>query len=86
METKMKSELKIKDRNDTKVNKTKLEEEIRATINRNCAENTSNTPDFILAEYLMDCLNAFDKATIYRDKLQNPFKIQLKVNGVNNDR
>ena len=30
-------------------------------INRNSAENGSDTPDFILAEYLMTCLDNFDK-------------------------
>ena len=39
-----------------------LREEIESAINRNCAENGSNTPDFILAEYLTECLAAFDKA------------------------
>lgn len=44
-----------------------LSEEIRAAINRHSAENYSNTPDFILANYLMDCLAAFDIATIRRE-------------------
>lgn len=39
-----------------------LKKEIESAINRHCAENESNTPGFILAEYLMDCLTAFDKA------------------------
>ena len=39
-----------------------LRQEIAAAINRHSAENGSNTPDFILAEYLTDCLAAFDKA------------------------
>jgi hypothetical protein len=37
--------------------------EIENAINRVCAENVSNTPDFILAEFMIDCLAAFDKAT-----------------------
>lgn len=37
-----------------------LEEEIREAINRNSFENGSNTPDFILATYLIDCLAAFE--------------------------
>ncbi len=41
---------------------------IETELNRRSAENESNTPDFILAEYLMDCLSAFDKATKRRDK------------------
>jgi len=37
-----------------------FEEEIRAIINRRCLESISNTPDFILAEYLVRCLQTFD--------------------------
>lgn len=39
-----------------------LRDEIETAINRQSAESGSNTPDFILAEYLTDCLAAFDKA------------------------
>lgn len=42
--------------------------EIETAINRASKENGSNTPDFILAEYLEDCLKAFDKAVTKRDK------------------
>ena len=42
---------------------TNLRQEIETVINKNSAESMSNTPDFILAEYLVDCLAAFDKAT-----------------------
>lgn len=45
-----------------------LREEIQRTLNGASAENGSNTPDFILAEYLTEALNAFDKATALRDK------------------
>lgn len=45
-----------------------LRSEIESAINRASAENGSNTPDFILAEYLMDCLSAFDKASNAREK------------------
>jgi len=36
-------------------------------INRTCRENASNTPDFILARYLITCLKAFEKGTKARD-------------------
>ena len=36
--------------------------DIETIINRHNAENESDTPDFILAEYLIDCLAVFDKA------------------------
>lgn len=40
--------------------------ELAEVINRHCRENGSNTPDFILAEYLVDCLKAFDSALQHR--------------------
>ena len=48
--------------------KTELRDRIEEAINCVCAENGSNTPDFILAEYLTDCLAAFDKAVVHREK------------------
>jgi len=49
-----------------------LRTEIEQAINRNSAENGSDTPDFILAEYLTDCLAAFDKACTARTKWYTP--------------
>jgi len=43
------------------MNTSQLRTDIEMAINRNSAENGSDTPDFILAEYLMTCLEAFDK-------------------------
>lgn len=40
--------------------------EIENAINRHSKENGSNTPDFILADYLCDCLAAFDRAVSRR--------------------
>lgn len=45
-----------------------FEEDIRDAINRHSQENLSNTPDFILASYLMDCMNAFDMAVNHRER------------------
>lgn len=45
-----------------------LTEEIEAAINRASRENESNTPDWILASYLMGCLEAFEKGIKARDK------------------
>ena len=42
---------------------TKLADDIRSAINRVSRENVSGTPDFILAEYLMACLSAFENAS-----------------------
>jgi hypothetical protein len=49
-----------------------LERAITTTINRFSAENGSDTPDFILAAYLTDCLNAFNRATRWRGKWYSP--------------
>ena len=47
---------------------TPFEQKLRELINRYCLENESDTPDFILAEYMIDCLDAFTDATRARDK------------------
>lgn len=44
-----------------------LDSSLRTLLNRFSAENGSNTPDFILANYLMACLAAFDAATNDRE-------------------
>ena len=41
--------------------------DIRSAINRHSAENGSNTPDYILADYLLGCLSLFDAATKTRE-------------------
>lgn len=47
--------------------KPEFRSELEALLNRNSMENGSDTPDFILATYLADCLEAFDKATKRRE-------------------
>ena len=47
-------------------NKNDLRKKIEEGINSASAEN--GTPDFILAEYLTDCLAAYDKAMVSREK------------------
>lgn len=44
-----------------------LEKEIAALINKVSREQDSDTPDFILAEYLMACLSAFEVGVNRRD-------------------
>ena len=41
--------------------------DLEAVINGNSMENGSNTPDCILAEYLAECLRAFDQASRARE-------------------
>jgi len=63
-----------------------FQEGLRALINRHSKENGSNTPDFILAEYLTSCLEAFETATNERQgwyginptKISEAFAVQEK--------
>ena len=45
-----------------------LHAELTALLNRHSLESGSNTPDFILASYLMDCMAAFDKSVTARER------------------
>lgn len=45
-----------------------FEKELEKLINKYNMENESNTPDFILAEYLKSCLDSFAITTRARDK------------------
>lgn len=49
-----------------------LREHIRFALNCSSAENGSNTADYILANYLMSCLAAFDRAVLARGKQAMP--------------
>jgi hypothetical protein len=42
--------------------------ELAAVLNRYSMENNSNTPDFLLADYLIEALRALDKAILGRSK------------------
>jgi hypothetical protein len=41
--------------------------DLTAVINRHSKENDSNTPDWILAQYMGNCLNAFTMANGQRE-------------------
>jgi len=43
-------------------------EELTTLINKHSEENCSDTPDFILAHYLIECLESFDKAVAQREE------------------
>ena len=45
-----------------------FQQELTKLINYYSQENSSDTPDFILAEYLVNCLNIFSKTVRQRDK------------------
>ena len=42
--------------------------DLEKLINKHSMESVSDTPDFILASYLLSCLLAFDIAATQRDK------------------
>lgn len=44
-----------------------FERELERLINRHSVENESDTPDYILAEYLRNCLDLFQIAVRKRD-------------------
>ena len=47
---------------------TEFESDLAELLNRHSIENHSNTPDFILAEYMTNCLAAFTVASNKRGK------------------
>lgn len=59
-----------------------LVRDLEALLNMHSAENESNTPDFILAEYLMDCLHAFETASRHREQW---YGRRLSIGGVVTD-
>lgn len=44
-----------------------FQNELTNLINRCSRENASDTPDYILAMYLLNCLEAFDQAVRQRE-------------------
>jgi hypothetical protein len=44
-----------------------IKEDLKHIINSASRENESNTPDFILATYLYECLLSFEQAILTRD-------------------
>jgi hypothetical protein len=53
-------------------NRTGFRAELEALINRHSKEGGSDTPDFILADYMADCLDAYDKAVTRRTEWYKP--------------
>ena len=47
---------------------TDFREELQSLLNVHSKENGSDTPDWILADYLSDCLASFDLAVRRREK------------------
>ena len=45
-----------------------FQQELTELINRRSMENGSGTPDFILAQYLVRCLNAYNRTLVTREE------------------
>lgn len=45
-----------------------FKDELTSLINKYSLENASNTPDFIIAQYLIECLDSYNLATMLRNK------------------
>jgi hypothetical protein len=56
--------------------KSELEKRLTDLINDECRENDSNTPDFLLAEFMMGCLDAFE---LINNKREVWFGVHLDI-------
>jgi len=54
----------------------KFRKELEILINKQSRENRSDTPDWILARFLDDCLIIFENATNLRSEFYNVKKIK----------
>jgi hypothetical protein len=57
---------------------TGFEKELEHLLNKYSQENGSDTPDFILAKYLTDCLMAWNNSVCWREKWYGREKIGVK--------
>lgn len=54
-----------------RITRRKIEKEFAEVINRNSLENESNTQDFLLAEYLVNCLTNFNLTVRLRAQMKS---------------
>ena len=52
----------------SKYNSEQFYKDLIVLINKHCMENQNDTPDYILADYIMNSLMAFTATTLKRDK------------------
>ena len=57
---------------ECKSNRVSFQNELETLINSHSMENGSNTPDFILAKYLMGCLAVYETAVNAKTKWCSP--------------
>jgi hypothetical protein len=60
---------------------TEFERELEQLINKHSMENASNTPDFILADYLMKCLETYNNTIRRRSEWYKP-DVKTSVNEI----
>lgn len=58
----------IEDLNKPQPERPTFAQELVSLINRHSIENISNTPDWILCDYILGCLRAYDMAIHYREE------------------
>jgi hypothetical protein len=56
-----------------------LTQELAEVLNRHSIDTQANTPDFVLAQYVVQCINAFAQARSHADGL----KVKKEVPSVN---
>lgn len=54
-----------------------FKDELKDLINKHSKENGSDTPDFILADYLVACLEAFDSAALQKREYEGRAKKEV---------
>lgn len=55
-----------------------FKDELQSLLNKHSQENGSDTPDFILAAYLTDCLNTFNAAVQNRESRHGRKKEEVR--------
>lgn len=64
---------------------TSFRDELRDLINKHSLENGSNTPDFILAQHLVDSLAAFDASVQRREEWCGRGKASAEIERLRTD-
>ncbi len=60
---------------------TTFKEELKSLINRHSRENESNTPDFLLGQFIEGCLAAFEQTVNAREKWYGRPSAAPAING-----
>lgn len=55
-----------------------FQQELESLINRYSIENQSNTPDFILSQYIINCLKSYNIAITTRERWYGRENNQIK--------